>query len=91
MANCERAHARFDKVDPGKIHVGELPDWTRVRGKVAWSLFRGEYSGLPEAWVSFAARAMPAGPAGPAGDVYLCTVGEHDPDRLLTILYLPLH
>ncbi|HKV90818.1 MAG TPA: hypothetical protein VJQ43_06465 [Thermoplasmata archaeon] len=96
MANCEAAHAEYDRLANGALQVGTLPKWMRVQGKVAWYVAQGPYSGLPEAWQKFhhglgAARA--GRPDGPAGDVYVCDPDDHRTDggrQLLTILYLPI-
>jgi hypothetical protein len=90
MASCDRAHAEFDQVGTGKIHIGSLPEWTSVHGQVAWSLSKGPYDKLPDAWDSFMKEAMKHPARGPPGDVYLCTPGEHEAERMLTVLYLPV-
>jgi effector-binding domain-containing protein len=90
MASCDRAHAEFDGVAAGRVQTGTLPEWTSVHGKVAWSLSKGAYEKLPAAWDSFVKEAMSRETRGPAGDVYLCTPGEHAPERMLTILYVPV-
>jgi hypothetical protein len=90
MARCEAAHAEFDRIAAGTIHVGTLPEWTSVRGKVAWTLSKGPYHQLPQAWAAFMREAPARDARGPSGDVYLCIPGDHAEERLLTILYLPV-
>jgi hypothetical protein len=91
MASCDAAHSEFDRHAGKGNQVGSLPEWTRVRGRVVYRVLRGAYEQLPGAWAEFVPSAMARGPpTGPAGDVYLCTPGEHEEERLLTILYLPI-
>ena len=95
MASCDAAHKVLEsKVDQG-IHVGELPVWTCVGGKVAYRVIQGSYEQLPGAWATFPQRALETArspPRGPPGDVYVCSPMDHakDPGRLLTVLYLPV-
>ena len=44
MAECDDMHKAFGPLAGGAIQVGELPDWTRIRGRVAWYVYRGPYS-----------------------------------------------
>ena len=93
MASCDSAHAFFDKSVGAPIQVGVLPEWTRVKGKVAWRVVKGPYPELSKAWQTFpgdAAKVLRSPPEGPGGDVYLCRPQEHSSDRHLTVLYLPL-
>jgi hypothetical protein len=93
MARCDEAHAQFDPLVDGEVRIGTLPGTTRVRGKVAWYVHQGPYNGLPDVWREFpqrAARHFRGLPDGPPGEVFLCLPGEHDPERMLTILYLPI-
>ncbi len=92
VASCDGAHAFFDKTVGAPVQIGMLPDWTRVKGKVAWRVVKGPYSELPRVWAAFpgeAAKVLRGPPDGPAGDVFLCNPQEHSPDRLLTVVYLP--
>jgi len=95
MASCDAAHAELDKWVGAQTQVGELPGWTRVRGKVAWKVVQGPYSGLDAAWREFTIGlgSVQARPNGPCGDVYACQIPDHEPDggaKLLTILYAPV-
>jgi hypothetical protein len=94
MALCDGAHARYDQLAAGKIQVGNLPEWTRVQGRVAWSVVKGPYSQLPAAWQSFMRDAPGASvhPNGPPGDVYVCNPMDHQgtEESMLTLLYVPV-
>lgn len=93
MASCDAAHAEFDAKVGRAPETGTLPEWTRVRGRVIWQVVRGPYAELAGPWREFTARTMAelrGPPAGPCGDVYLCDPPGHPPERLLTILYLPV-
>lgn len=41
-------HKVYDRLANGAVQTGELPEWSRVRGKVAWYVFRGPYKDLGE-------------------------------------------
>jgi hypothetical protein len=95
-ALCEPAHREWDRLANGPVQVGHLPPWTRIQGRVAWSVWRGPLDMLGEAWVFFHRKVRAANlgrPAGPPGDVFICRPEDHVDDHqasLLTILYLPL-
>jgi hypothetical protein len=66
-----------------------------VNGRVAWYVFKGPYTMLPEAWSEFMKKASSLSTskfAGPPGDVYICNPTEHkgDENNILTILWTPL-
>ena len=96
MAVCEAAHQRFDPLANGDLQIGTLPAWTRIRGRVAWSVWRGPLDMLGEAWVFFHRKVRASNPRqadGPPGEIFLCRPEDHAGDgqtKLLTILYLPL-
>ncbi len=95
MASCETAHKVFNPLVDKGIRIGLLPDWTNVRGRVAYRVLLGSYDQLPNAWSRFAREALEAArsaPRGPPGDVYLCGPMEHpkDPSKMLTVLYVPV-
>jgi effector-binding domain-containing protein len=94
MATCEAGHAEFEKQADGKVHVGTLPEWTRVKGKVAYRVHRGPYSELHRVSGTFPEQVLRAkeSPAGPSGDVYVCPSMDHPGGdaKLLTVLYFPV-
>ena len=95
MASCDAAHRVLDPQVGKDIQVGQLPDWTCVGGKVAFKVLKGPYEQLAAAWATFPQRALEiarTAPRGPPGDVYVCSPMDHskDPDRMLTILYVPV-
>ena len=95
MANCDATHKQYDRLANGAVQVGELPPSTRVKGKVAWYVYQGPYTGLGDAWQEFARKRTAAklrGQGSP-GDVYVCDPMDHEKDggkKLLTILWAPL-
>jgi hypothetical protein len=95
MPMCDRAHQMYDRIHEGTIQNGALPEWTRVHGRVAWTVSKGPYSKLPGAWQAFMGGVMNSKtrPTGPTGDVYACNPADHpgeDEARLLTLLYVPI-
>ena len=95
MPSCDAAHRALVPLVEKGIQVGTLPEWTCVRGKVAYQVLRGPYELLAAAWAAFPQRALGmarASPRGPPGDVYVCGPMDHpsEPDRMLTILYVPV-
>jgi len=93
---CDSAHEMLDRFANGEIQVGTLPPWTRVQGRVAWTVWRGPLDLLGEAWTFFHRKVrarQPGRPAGPPGEVFVCRPEDHAADsqsRLLTLLYLPI-
>ena len=96
MAICDDVHREYDRIANGQVLFGELPPWTHVRGRVAWYVFQGPYSGLGDAWQEFMRKAHASGPvalSGPPGDVYVCDPADHPGDRaatMTTIFWAPL-
>jgi hypothetical protein len=95
MRSCERVHVEYEGLANGKIQIGPLPGWMHVNGRVAWYVFQGPYSALPEAWTDFMKKTNSMGPtklSGPPGDVYVCSPMEHkgDEEKMITILWTPL-
>jgi hypothetical protein len=96
MPICDGVHRNWDPIANGVLQVGNLPDWCRVRGRVAWYVARGPVSELGPAWAAFhekVAAARPGRPDGPPGDVLVCDPQDHKADgekSLLTVLYLPI-
>lgn len=96
MATCDSAHGQYDRIANGAVQVGTLPDWMRIRGKVAWYVAQGPLATLGDHWQTFHAKVVAAKvgtPHGPPGDVFICDPADHEADgrkRLLTILYMPL-
>lgn len=96
MTPCETVHQRYDGIANGAVQVGALPEWMRIRGKVAWYVAQGPLNGLGDHWQTFhqkVAAAKAGTPHGPPGDVFICDPTDHEADgqkRLLTILYVPL-
>ncbi len=96
MTCCEAAHKAYDAKANRDIQVGELPVSMHVRGRVAWYVFQGPYSDLPEKgwdlfWKKFASSDFKM--EGAPGDVYVCSPGCHNEDRgakMLTILWAPI-
>lgn len=92
----EDIHHEFDRYADDGFHIGELPPWLHVRGKVAWYVFRGAYTGLGSAWATFPKKVLAskrAEPSGPPGEVYVCDPDDHKGAReakMLTILWIPL-
>ncbi len=76
--------------------MGELPAYTRVKGRVAWYVYQGPYSeisamGWDVFWKKFAASNHKM--EGAPGDVYVCSPGCHKEDnqaKMLTILWAPV-
>jgi len=88
-------HEQFDRFANGEVHVGELPPWTRVRGRAAWYVAQGPYSDLGGMWAEFMSkvRASNLSVTGPPGDVYVDDPEDHQADgqrRLITILWAPM-
>ncbi len=94
MTRSEEARAEFDGPVDGKIRVAHRPEGTRIRGRVAYPVHRGEYSGLARVGSDFPEKATQNGePDGPSGDIYLCSPMDHPRPgaaRRLTLFYLPL-
>ena len=95
MTCCTEIHKQFDKFANGEVQVGELPKWMHVSGKVAWHVYQGPYSRLPEAFSTFWARFREAKLEmnGPPGDIYVCSPSCHEEDKqakMLTILWCPI-
>ena len=96
MTCCEEMHKAFDAHANGTIQVGELPAFTRVKGRVAWYVYQGPYSDISTQgwdlfWKKFAVSNQKM--EGAPGDVYVCNPGCHKEDRqakMLTILWAPL-
>ncbi len=89
-------HKAFDRLANDAIQTGELPAFTRVRGKVAWYVYRGPYADLgAKGWGAFWQKvgAAKLRPKGAPGDVYVCSPDCHEDDRqakMLTLLWAPL-
>lgn len=66
-----------------------------VRGRVAWFVFQGRYSGRGDAWAAFPKKFLASKrgePSGPPGEVYVCDPNDHKgvrESKLLTILWIP--
>ena len=96
MVECDDIHRQFDALANGPLQVGELPAWTRVRGKVAWAVVQGPYHGLSEAWRRFWQMYRDAELGhfdGAPGELYVCPPEMHEADkgaRLTTLLFVPL-
>jgi hypothetical protein len=95
MRSCEEAHREYERHACGKVQIGSLPTWMHVNDQVAWYVFKGPYSSLPEAWNEFMKKARSLSTAklsGPPGDVYLCDPIEHKGDEksMITILWAPV-
>ena len=48
MPSCESIHRAYDGLANGAVQVGELPEWMRVRGRVAWYVYAGSYRDIGE-------------------------------------------
>ena len=89
-------HKAFGPLAGGAIQVGELPDWTRIRGRVAWYVYRGPYRDLGETgWRVFWHKVTEAKltMAGVPGDLYVCSPDAHAGDAqrdMLTLLWAPV-
>ena len=96
MTCCEAMHKRFDSLANGEVQVGELPESTRVTGRVAWYVYQGAYREMtPKGWELFWRKFTTANlkMEGAPGDVYVCNPGCHKEDReekMLTILWAPV-
>jgi hypothetical protein len=96
LSDCAEIHEQYDRYANAGIQVGEFPPWMRVSGKVAWYVYQGLYSRLPDAWADFMRKLQTEKPgpfAGPPGDVYVCDPDDHEADEqreLITILWTPL-
>jgi len=95
MRSCEQVHKEYEKKSNGNVEVGILPAWMRVNGRVAWYVFKGPYSKLPDGWSEYWKKfgqnpSLKVG--GPPGDVYVCMPQEHkgDEDSMITIFWTPL-
>ncbi len=94
MAVCEEAHEQFAGIVNADGQVGMLPEWMHVRGRVFWWVYQGPYEAMSAAWRTFHEKGGEAGvvPAGPPGDIYVCDPDDHrdDPDRILTVMWIPV-
>ena len=96
MASCHALHRSYDKSANGAVQVGELPDSTHIRGRVAWYVYAGAYRDLADKGWDTLMRKVPSSglkPRGAPGDVYICDPGEHKGEReakMLTILWAPI-
>jgi hypothetical protein len=96
MTCCDDVHKQFDRLANGKVQIGELPQWTRVTGKVAWYVYQGPYSelgskGFSTFWQKFGEAKLKMD--GPPGDVYVCSPECHEKDKqakMLTIIWCPV-
>jgi hypothetical protein len=80
MAKCDSVHKVFDSMLEKGVHVGTLPEWMALGGKVAYRGLRGPKEPLPQAWTEFRSEAMDVAqsrPRGRPGDADLC--GPVDP------------
>jgi len=89
-------HRQFGALAGGDLRVGELPSWTRIRGRVAWYVYRGPYSELGDkGWRAFwhKFRAAKLKMAGVPGDLYVCSPDAHTKDEqkdMLTLIFAPV-
>lgn len=95
MGDCDDAHKAFGKFTAGYVQTGTLPPDLNVSGKVAWYVYRGPYSGLPQAWQDFHRKVhtMKLEGRGPPGEVYVCDPDAHKADEgrdMLTVLWTPI-
>ncbi len=89
-------HKALDAKANRDVQVGELPAFSRVKGKVAWYVYQGAYAdisakGWDVFWKKFAMTNQKM--EGAPGDVYVCSPGCHKEDaqaKMLTILWAPL-
>ena len=95
VAHCDEFHRQYDRFANKDVQVGELPDWTHVRGTVAWFVAQGPYAEMQGMWRAFHAkvRTKKLTVHGPPGDVYVCDPDDHAGERqrtLSTVLWIPV-
>jgi len=82
MRSFEQVHKEYDMKSNGKVEVGVLPSWMRVNGRVAWYVFQGPYTKLPDGWSEFWKKFGDTSKvAGPPGMCMSAPPQEHKGDE----------
>lgn len=48
MTLCDEIHRAYDQMAVGPVQIGELPEWIRIHGKVAWYVYAGSHRDIGE-------------------------------------------